>query len=327
MKTALRVIATLLLGTVAAGLQAQTKLKVVFPTTVGTHGLPHYVAQDLGWFKKAGLDVEEVTVLGDANAIRAMVAGQSDVAHMGTVSVYGAVANGVPIKAFGSVQPIPDYQLIAQRQYRTLKDLESTRIAAASIGGLTTAIPTVLMKKHGLDPGKMIFASVGGHEARLQAVLGNKLDATLVSNLFAEVGQKMGGVNVIVSVAKELPGLGFMYYAATDSALADAGRRKAFELYAQGIVEGARFVMKNPAEAAKVLKGRMPELEGALLERVVHSLNSDNVWPINGGLDREVTDFTVKFALEYGLVKGALRTEQVIDPRIVNAVMPRLGRQ
>lgn len=306
---------------------AQTgKIKIVFPTTATTMLLPHYVAQDLGWFKKAGLEVEEITVQGDANAIRAIASGQAELAASGAFPIFGAIINGAPIKAVGSWQPIADYQVVAQSRFNSIKDIESGTIAAASIGGLTTAIPSLLMRKHGLDPNKMKFTSVGGHEARLQAVLAKKLDATIVSNLFASMGQKLGDVKVLASIAKEFPGLGYAYLIATDATLADAAKRARIETYLRhGIVEGARFVVKNPAEAAKIMKGRAPEIDSAIIEGAIKSLIDDKVFGINGGLEAAVLEFTIKIALDTGQLKGALTAEQVADRRVVERVLSQAG--
>jgi ABC-type nitrate/sulfonate/bicarbonate transport system substrate-binding protein len=60
--------------------QTTTKLKLVFATPPTTYALPHFVAQDLGWLKQRGLEVEEVWLTGDANALRALLSGQGDIA-------------------------------------------------------------------------------------------------------------------------------------------------------------------------------------------------------------------------------------------------------
>ena len=203
------VAAALGLSLCAQSAVAQSKLKVVFPTTPTTMALPHYVAIEKGWLKNAGVEIEEVTVQGDPNAIRALISGQADIAGSGTFPVYGAIANGAQMKAIASWQPIADYQVVAQKQFKTVKDLENARIAAASIGGLTSVIPEMLLRKHGIDPSKMKFTSIGGHEARLQAVLANKLDATIVSNLYASIGKRKGDISIITSIAREYPGMGY----------------------------------------------------------------------------------------------------------------------
>ncbi len=322
-------LAALAFGLAATGASAQTgKIKIIIPSTATTAFLPHYIAQDLGWFKKAGLEVEEVNVLGDANAIRSIIAGNGEIVGAGTTSTYTAIANGAPLKGIGSWQPIADYQIVAQSKFNTLKDLEGASFAAASIGGLTTAIPTMLLKKHGHDTSKLKFLSLGGHEARLQAVIAKKVDAALVSNLFASIGQKSSDIKLLGSVAREFPGLGYSYVVTTDAVLNDPARRARLETYVRyAVVEASRFIVKSPADAAKVLKGRAPDMDLGVIEAAVKSLSEDKVWGVNGGLETSVTEFTLKVAMDIGELKSPLKTEQVIDRRVLDRVLAQTGRQ
>ena len=47
---------------------------------------------------------------------------------------------------------------------------------------------------------------------------------------------------------------------------------------------------------------------------------------MNGGLDRETTDFTVKLASEMGEIKTQFKHEQVADDSINDAVLKKLGK-
>jgi ABC-type nitrate/sulfonate/bicarbonate transport system substrate-binding protein len=108
------------------------KLKVVFATPPTTYALPHFVAHDQGWLKQRGVEIEEVWLTGDANALRALLSGQGDIAAPGTFPAYSVVAEGGKIKAIGSWQPLVDYVIVAREGLTSLKDLGTARIAAAS---------------------------------------------------------------------------------------------------------------------------------------------------------------------------------------------------
>ena len=224
-----------------ASAQGAMKLKVVFATPPTTYALPHFVAQDLGWLKQRGLEIEEVFLTGDANALRALLAGQGDIAAPGTFPAYSVLAEGGHIKAIGSWQPIVDYVLIAREGVTSLKELAGGRIAAASIGGLTTELPKMLLQKHGIDTSRTAFFSVGGHEARVQAVVGGKADAALVGILYAGQGKRLAKLNVVANVAQEYPGLGYSYLVVNEKDLANPAKRRAFETYIRAaVIEASR---------------------------------------------------------------------------------------
>jgi ABC-type nitrate/sulfonate/bicarbonate transport system substrate-binding protein len=315
--------------TVASGALAQgaMKLKVVFATPPTTYALPHFVAQDLGWLKSRGLEVEEVFLTGDANALRALLSGQGDLAAPGTFPAYSVVAEGGRIKAIGSWQPLVDYVMIARQGITSLKELTNARIAAASIGGLTTELPKMLLQKHRIDTSRAVFFSVGGHEARLQAVVGGKADAALVGILYAGHGKRLAKLNVVANLAQEFPGLGYSYLVVNEKDLANPEKRRAFETYVRGaVVEASRFIMKEPDRAAEVLHKRMPDVPLDLMKEVVRALNDAKVWGVNGGIDPEVTNFTAPLAATLKSASREIKAQELLDRSIVERILAELGR-
>ena len=309
-----------------AAAQATTKLKLIFATPPTTYALPHFVAQDLGWLKQRGLEVEEVWLTGDANALRALLSGHGDIAAPGTFPTYSVVAEGGRIKAVGSWQPMVDYVLVARDGITTLKELASARVAAASIGGLTTELPKMLLQKHGVDVSRTAFFSVGGHEARLQAVVGGKADAALVGLLYAAHGQRLAKLNVVANLAQEFPGLGYSYLVVNEKDLASPDKRRALETYVRAaVVEASRFIMKDPDRAAEVMHKRTPSVELDLIKEVVRALNRGKVWGVNGGIQPEITTFTARLAVSLKSASREVKAEELLDRSLVERVLAELG--
>jgi NitT/TauT family transport system substrate-binding protein len=327
----MRVIRTLaaaaLVALLAPGTPASAeKLKVVFATPPTTYALPHFVAQDLGWLKRDGVEIEEVWLTGDANALRALLSGQGDIAAPGTFPTYAAVAQGAQIKAIGSWQPIIDYVIVARDGLTSLKDLAGAKIAAASIGGLTTELPKMTLQKNGVDTSRATFFSVGGHEARLQAVIGGKADAALVGSLYANHGQRIAKLNVVANLVREFPGLGYSYLVVKEKDLADPAKRKAFETYVRdAVIEASRFIMKEPDRAAEILHKRTPDLDLELIKQTVHTLNDLDVWGKNGGVDPAVTAFTAPLAVSLKSATREVTAQELLDRSIVEKLLAELG--
>ena len=99
--------ALLVLDASAAG---AAKIKMVFPGPVTTFSLPYLVAQKQGWME--GLEVEDVHVTGDANAMRVLLSGNADIGLIGTLNVLASIHAGASIRAVHSWQPIGDYSLV-----------------------------------------------------------------------------------------------------------------------------------------------------------------------------------------------------------------------
>jgi ABC-type nitrate/sulfonate/bicarbonate transport system substrate-binding protein len=296
---------------------AQDKIRIVFPTTPTTLFLAYYVAQKKGWLKE--LAIEETYVTGDSNAIRAVLSDHADFGGgVGTFSVLSAVEAGADIKAIGSWSPLPDYNVvIAQGKGSTIADLAGKIIATSGPGALPEQLPRILMRKHHVDPSTSRFIQVGGHPARLQAVLVGRADATLVNTVTALDAIESGKVKVVAKIANEFPMLGYVWNVARVSTLNDPKKAAALQALTTAGIKGARFIMQYPDEAAAILNERVPTLDLALCKRVIKDLNRDKVWGVDGGLDPRIIDFTAKTGNELGLLKREVPASKIASDQFV----------
>ncbi len=323
---AIALLAALVAG--AAGAQSRARVKFVMPTPPATYLLPYFVAQDLGWYRDWGLEVTEQVVSGDPNSLRVVASGDADVTFIGPPTIMEALINGARMKIFCSWQPITDYHLVAGAgKAQTLRDLADKRIAVTGPGSMTMHIPQMLMRRAGIDTSNVKFLPVGGMAARLQAVAADKVDATLVDTFFAAKAESAGTARIVSSITREFPGLGYVFAIAREATLADPAGRAALTRFAKGTVAGARYIRSDPAAAAAILKKRLPDEDLALIRATLERLNALGVWGINGGLERDVLEFSAKTFAELGMVKRAVTYEEMVDTSIVAAVIGEIGRR
>src|SRR5687768_5243215 len=134
-KTLLRGLATVALtvGFAVGAAQAADVVKRAngsgAPTTFGA---PWYVADAMGWFEKEGIKFEELYVKGDANSMRALIAGEAMLAGIGPTTMFSALEEGAKVKVINSSQPVVDYNIIAHKnKAKTLADLKGQSFASA----------------------------------------------------------------------------------------------------------------------------------------------------------------------------------------------------
>jgi ABC-type nitrate/sulfonate/bicarbonate transport system substrate-binding protein len=309
---------------VDAPVAVAAKIKMVFPGPVTTFSLPYLVAQKKGWMD--GLEVEDVHVTGDANAMRVLLSGNADIALVGTLNVLASIHAGANIRALHSWQPIGDYSLVlATGKGSKLADLAGKTFASSGPGGLPDQLPRLIMRKHGIDESTARFVQVGGHAARLQAVIGGRADATLVNTVTALKGVQDGKVVVLAKLSAEFPGLGYVWNVVRGESLNKPELAAAFQIMTDIGIRGSRYVMENPDEAAAALHERLPDLDLAFLKAVVRDLNSENLWGVDGGLDPAVEEFTATLNMKLGNLPIAPPAKDVLEPRFVDAALKRLG--
>jgi ABC-type nitrate/sulfonate/bicarbonate transport system substrate-binding protein len=300
------------------------KIKMAFPGPVTTFSLPYLVAQKKGWM--GGLEVEDVHVTGDANAMRVLLSGNADIALVGMLNVLASIHAGASIRAIHSWQPIGDYSLVlATGKGTKLADLAAKTFASSGPGGLPDQLPRLIMRKHGIDESSTRFVQVGGHAARLQAVVGGRADATLVNTVTTLKGVQDGKVTILTKLSAEFPGLGYIWNVVRADSLNKPELAAAFQIMTDIGIKGSRYIMENPDEAAAALHERLPDLDLAFLKAVVRDLNSEDLWGMNGGLDPAVADFTADLNMRLGNLPVAPPAKDVLDARFVDAALKQLG--
>ena len=311
-----------------ASAKSESTLRMAFSITPSTPILPYLVAQDTGWYKAHGLQVQETTVLGDANTLRAVISGSADVAQLGLTTTLQAVAESdAPIKLIGSWQPVVDYQFIAAKgPIKTLADFKGKVFATGSPGDLTFEIPKMIFKKHHIDGSGITYISVGPHPNRLTAIVGGKAQVSMVNLLTAERGVQDGSVNIIRAVKDDFPELGFSYLVTSAADTQDPAKRKAIAILIEGGIYGARFIMENPDAAAQVLHKRVPEMPVAFIKKVIVDLNKLKVWGVDGGLDKEPVQFTSDLSVQYKEMARPVDAARVIDTEFVDQAVSALGK-
>jgi ABC-type nitrate/sulfonate/bicarbonate transport system substrate-binding protein len=301
-----------------------TKIKLVFPGPMTTFGLPYLVAQKKGWL--GDLEVEDIFVTGDSNAMRTVLSGNADIGLIGTLNVLASLQAGANIRAIHSWQPIGDYSLVlAKNKGSKLADLAGKTFASSGPGALPDQLPRMVMRKYGIDESTARFVQVGGHAARLQAVIGGRADATLINTVTALKGVQDGKVTVLTRLSQEFPGLGYVWNVVRSDALAKPELAAAFQAMTDGGIRGSRFIMENPDEAAAILHERLPDLDLAFLKSVVHDLDGENLWGVDGGLDPKVEEFTADLNVKLGNLPHAATPADVLEPRFVDAALKKYG--
>jgi ABC-type nitrate/sulfonate/bicarbonate transport system substrate-binding protein len=300
------------------------KIKMAFPGPPTTFSLPLYVAQKKGWL--GDLEIEEIIVTGDSNAMRVLLSGNADIATVGTLNVLASIHSGAKVRAIHSWQPIGDYNLVlATGKGTMLRDLAGKTFASSGPGALPDQLPRLVMRKNGVDENTTRFVQVGGHAARLQAVYGGRADATLINTITAMKGIEEKKITVVTRISKEFPGLAYIWNVVRADTVNNPQLAPAFQALTDAGIRASRYIMENPDEAAEIMHARVPDLNLNFLKAVIRDLNTEDLWGVDGGIDPKVEEFTANLNKELGNLPVAAPASDVLEQRFVDAAMKKLG--
>src|SRR5499426_99268 len=128
-----RFLVVLFLTIGATPISAQLK-KVRFSTTgISISDLPFRVAQLKGFWREEGLDVETILIRG-AVGMQALLGGSVDYTSASGATIAAAV-RGIPVKLVFIGSAKPQFDLMAQKEIRSVAELRGKLVGISSRGG------------------------------------------------------------------------------------------------------------------------------------------------------------------------------------------------
>ena len=182
-------LSTLAFTALSGPLMAQTVEKPKVSIAVGGKNLLYYlpltIAEQLGYFKDEGLQVEISDFAGGSKALQALVGGSADVVSGAYEHTINMQAKGQPIKAFVLQGRAPQIVFAVSNKtlpnYKSIADLKGKKIGVSAPGSSTNMMANFVLAKGGLKPTDVSFIGVGTSAGALSALRSGQIDA--ISNL------------------------------------------------------------------------------------------------------------------------------------------------
>ncbi len=147
--------------------------------------LPLTIAEQMGYFKDEGLQVEISDFAGGAKALQALVGGSADVVSGAYEHTINMQAKGQIITAFvlqaRAPQIVFGVSTKTMPNYKSIADLKGKKIGVTAPGSSTNMMASFVLAKGGLKPTDVSFIGVGTSAGALSALRSGQIDA--ISNL------------------------------------------------------------------------------------------------------------------------------------------------
>ncbi|AWK85115.1 ABC transporter substrate-binding protein [Azospirillum thermophilum] len=200
----------LALGAAVPGAGAQTVEKKDLKLAVGGKPLLYYLpltlAERLGYFKEAGLNVEISDFGGGAKSLQALIGGSADIVTGAYDHTIQMQAKGQPIVAVTQLGRYPGIVLAAVKragEIKSIKELKGKKIGVTAPGSSTNFMVNYLLAREGMKPEDVSFIGVGGGPSAIAAIKRGEIDA--IANLDPVISQAEadGDIAVIADTRTE----------------------------------------------------------------------------------------------------------------------------
>jgi putative hydroxymethylpyrimidine transport system substrate-binding protein len=228
-----------------------------------------YMAQKLGYFEEAGLDVSVHTPSDPSAPIKLVAAGRTDLAISYEPEVLLANERGVDVRAVGALvnRPLTSMIWLKKSGVKGIGDLRGKTIATAGIPYQDAYLKTILARAK-LSPSDVDAVNVGF--GLLPAILGGRAQAMLggFSNVEG-VDLRLRGADPVVTPVDKL---GVPSY--DELVLVTQGKRleedpQATRLFLAALARGTAAAVENPQASTKALLEANPDLDPKLTKAEV----------------------------------------------------------
>jgi NitT/TauT family transport system substrate-binding protein len=180
MARATRVVGAVILA-IAAGMveaQAAEKVRIGLSTAQASPYVGFYAAQELGYYKSAGLDVELTTYRGGAAAQEAMSAGAADLVTIFTGGLAIAATKGEKAKIVATIESraFGWHLLVTDPKFKTIRDLDNAKVGITAKGTATDMFASAAARAAGVKI-QMVPVGAGGLVPSLQS---RRVDAIIL---------------------------------------------------------------------------------------------------------------------------------------------------
>jgi NitT/TauT family transport system substrate-binding protein len=218
--------------------------------------IPVNVGDQLGIFKKHGLDLKISDFTGGSKMAQAMTAGGLDIGD-GAGTEMALVAKGVPMLAIcESAGPIPFLGIGVpwDLPIHSIAELKGKKIGISSAGSLTDWLAKELARKEGWGPHGVTAVAIGnGASSVIAAFRAHLVDADIgVTSLFLALQEKQAG-RLLVPVSEYEGNVGAGALFASNHLIAtDPNAVRAF---VAAWIETVDFIRTHKAETVKIESG------------------------------------------------------------------------
>jgi NitT/TauT family transport system substrate-binding protein len=318
-----------------AGGAAPVKLKV------GTIGLapeaPVYLADDKGYFREEGVEIEYTNLRSSSETIPLLATGQLDFGPAGIdPSLFNAAQRETGVKMLaseavatregpGGAALVVAKSLVDSGEYTGVQDLKGKTIGLNSMGGVGQVITEEILAAGGLTSSDVTYAQLSFPDMAT-AMANNRIDAAYLTEPFVSIGVSKGISKVVMLAGDVHPGLiGLVLLGGANLKTKQDTVNRFMVAYLRGMrfYYSAYFSKPDPAGKEEVIQTIVKHTPSKDPD-AVRAIAMTAVDP-NGGLDKQDLQRFQDYFLKVGTQQAPVDFDQLIDTSFLETALKRLG--
>jgi NitT/TauT family transport system substrate-binding protein len=252
-----------------------------------------WLALSLGYFKRAGVDVDLIEVGQTPSAVAALRSGGGEMANIATDTALQLIGRK-QMNLHGVVSPdraLP-FVIAAKKNIGKIGDLAGKTFGVARVGSVDYEMTRVVLTKLGVNPDSVQYLAIGQPDVRAQSLLANQIDATTFSvGIFTTLPDK-SNIKVLVDQANYFKNAPFVtkLNVVTDDTV--KSRPKDIQAVVKALITASRDFAAHPQIWVNAMASARTDVSRAQLTTL--SAAYKDSWSVNGGLNLASLKFTTE---------------------------------
>jgi NitT/TauT family transport system substrate-binding protein len=237
-----------------AGDKPLEKVRVAYSAISGSQVIA-WVAHELGFFRKNGLDVELIFIEGGPRAVQSLVSGEVAFAQVAGAPVIQRNLRGASAVMIAGFLNTLDYQFIVAKDITRPDQLKGKAVAVSQPGSASDFATRYALEKYGLEPGKDVtILEIGSQPARFAALETGKIQGVMIAVPLTLKARKMG-FNVLADL--QMLGLEFQYSGIATTQELIKSRPDLMRNFTKACVEAIHYFKTHRKESLEILRKYM----------------------------------------------------------------------
>ena len=223
-------------------------------TPISAATLPFFIAVEERLFQKHGFEISPVFMGGSPLINSAILAGEFAIGYTGGGAIISSRLSGSDLIAIACPLPVLTIDGWSRPEIKSIADLRGKRIGVTRFGASTHFAGLSMLESAGLKPNDVVFIQNGGVGESLAALLGGRVDASMIGYPFGLNAKNAGYHMLFRPLGTDYGLFPTAVIAARESWVKEARNRKMAVDFLRGLYEGLLLGRENPTAFKRSLR-------------------------------------------------------------------------
>ena len=286
---------------------------------------PMYVAIEEGYFAEEGIDLELVNAFGADKVTTAVIAGEADIAFMGsesTIYVYNQNADDYLVNFAQLTQRAGNF-MVAREPMDNFhwKDLKGSEVLGGRKGGMPQMVFEYVLKKNGIDPEKDLNIDQSiDFGSTAAAFSGGKGDFTVEFEPSATALETEGAGYVVASLGEASGYVPYTAFSAKKSYLEK--NPEIIQSFTNALQKGMNYVNSHtPEEIAQIIQPQFAETDLAQITTIVKRYYEQDTWKENLIFEQDAFELLQDILMEAGELDTKVPYDKLVNTHYAKNVV------